>query len=359
LKKAHYTEPDQEIEEESKSVRTSFWNFLTFIFVIAGVTLAGVFLHVYNDPYSDINPFPPPTQISIVNIPTLTASPQALPVLWTATPVSETVSATIEVPTQTDDSEIPSTPEPAFAPIIIDNSQADNSSRKVLILPTITTGSKAILPQVTATEAYQPEAREPASSIVITAPVGVFSNTWQKMQSIPSFSWRAPDILQEIKNYRVYFNSNMDGKPTAEVTKTNYSHPGVSSGEYFLRIEAVGSNGAVLETSQVFVFKYDNTPPTEPDGFGTLDPPTTVTPFFSWMPSSDAHSGMEGGLAGYAIYQGPIQKCGKPVAFTMVNQWTPVTPLVSGTTEYFCVKALDAVGNESKWVGPIPFLYYP
>lgn len=338
---------------------TSFWNFLTSIFVVAGIALAGVFLHVFNNPYSEFNPFPPPTPISTASIPTLTASPQALPEVWTATPGIKSASITDEVSTQTNDSENTPTVQPTITPIVIDNSQTENNSRKSLIPPTEIASTNEVTPQITETEGIQPEIQKADSPIVITAPVGVFTNIWQKMQSIPSFSWRVPETLPEIMKYRVYFSSQMNGKPTAEVTKTHYSHPAIPSGEYFLRVEAVGSNGAVLETSDIFVFKYDNTPPTDPAGFGTLDPPTTVNPFFTWMPSSDAHSGMESGLAGYAIYQGPTEKCGKPVAFTTVNQWTPVTPLVSGTTEFFCVKALDAVGNESKWIGPVPFLYYP
>jgi len=194
---------------------------------------------------------------------------------------------------------------------------------------------------------------------VITAPVGVFNNIWQKLQSIPSFSWKATDSLPDVANYKVYFNTHPDGKPAAVITKTHYSHPAVPSGEYFFRVEAIGNNGVVLDSSPPFVFRYDDSPPTDPAGFATTDAGTTLKPYFTWTQSSDGHSGMDGGLAGYAIYQGIEKKCGKPVAFTSVPNWTPITPLVSGITEYFCIKALDAVGNESKWVGPISFTYNP
>ena len=72
---------------------------------------------------------------------------------------------------------------------------------------------------------------------------------------------------------------------------------------------------------------------------------------------TDAHSGMIGGLAGYSIYQDTIKKCGKPVAFTTATNWTPVTPVTKGATMYFCVRAMDAIGNISDWVGPVAYTY--
>jgi hypothetical protein len=340
-------------------VKTSFWNFLAFIFAMAGVFLAGLFLYVFNNPHSSINPYPPPTPIPTAAIPTLTASPQALPELWTATPEIESVTETEKFPATPVDREETPVFQLTITPVIINNSQTENSIDKSTALQTEATNSKEPPALPAETGDQQPGSQKTAGSIVITAPVGVFNNTWQKLQSIPSFSWKVPDIFLDIKNYRVYFNTHPDGKPAAVITKTNYFHPAVPSGEYFLRIEAIGNNGEVLDSSQLFVFRYDDTPPTEPAGFGTTDPGTTIAPYFTWTPSRDDHSGMDEGLAGYAIYQGPIQKCGKPVAFTTVSHWTPVTPLISGTTEYFCVKALDAIGNESIWAGPVSFTYTP
>jgi len=336
-------------------LNTSFWNFLTFTFCIAGVLLAGLFYHVFNNPYSNINPYPPPTPISTALFPTLTASPQALPDLWTSTP--EIGSPEVdENPLATTDSQETPTAQPSKTPVIISTEQSGDSTAKAAVLPTAVPDANK---QPAAPVVNQPESQESAGSIVLTAPVGVFNNTWQNLQSIPSFSWKVPNIFLDIKNSRVYFSTHLDGNPAATITKSHYSHPAVPSGEYYMRVEAAGTNGAVIDSSPLFVFRYDDTPPTEPVGFGTTDPGTTVTPYFTWMPSIDSHSGMEGGMAGYAIYQGPVSKCGKPVAFTSVPNWTPVTPLVGGVTEYFCVKALDAIGNESNWTGPVSFNYTP
>jgi hypothetical protein len=330
-------------------VRSSFWNLLTFLFTIAGFLVAGVFLHIFNDPYSGFNPFPPPTPITTVFYPTLTASPQPLPDVWTKTPEVE------PSPQKETTREI----QPSITPVIILNTPTAETARKSIAPPTDAPKSNATPSQNSTPLNGEANNPEPAGSIIITAPVGVFNNTWQKLQSIPAFSWKVQNPLLDIKYYRVYFDNRMDSKPAAIVTKTYYTRPAVPSGEYYFRIEAVGIDEKVLDTSEVFVFKYDDTPPTNPDGFGTNDPSTTVAPYFTWLTSTDGNSGMEGGIAGYSIYQGSLAKCGKPVAFTTVPHWNPVTPLAKGTTEYFCVKAMDAVGNESKWIGPVPFTYSP
>jgi hypothetical protein len=337
-------------------VKTSFWNFLTFILSMAGVLMAGLFFYIFNNPFSRLNPYPPPTLVSTAAIPTLTASPQSLPNLWTGTPEPELVPASADLAASSPETVETIEIEATITPVILMTTETQTNEAKSAPLPTEFSDTKEVPAQALAP---QEEITENPSEIKISAPVGVFSNTWQKLQAIPSFSWKVPDIFMDIKNYKVYFSSRMDEKPVAITTIPHYSHPAVKSGEYFLRVDAIGNNGQVLETSPYFVFRYDDTPPTEPAGFGTSDPPNTITPYFTWQPSRDEHSGMSGGLSGYAIYQGISEKCGKPVAFTSVAYWNPVNPLVGGTPEYFCIKALDAVGNESNWVGPIAFTFTP
>lgn len=298
-----------------------------------------IFIAIYTDPHTILNPFPPPTPISAMKGPSLIASPQPLPEIWTSTPEQEMLEATEQVKEVTTSS----------TPVIIITNNPEDGVNKEWVFPQTEGDALAVGGFLDDIDLG------PGGGIIVTAPVGVFTSTWQKMQSIPSFSWKEPDSFLPIKNYRVYFGTKPDGQAFAKSLKTHYSHPAIPSGEYYFRVEGLDSYGEVLDTSRIFVFRYDDTPPTEPTGFGTANQGDAAAPYFAWSPSSDAHSGMIGGLSGYAIYQGPAPVCGKPVAFTSVAHWTPVTPLISGATEYFCVKAYDAVGNGSKWVGPIVY----
>jgi len=54
--------------------------------MLAGLALATIFINIFVNPYSFINPFPPPTPVATLKVPTLTPSPRSLPEVWTATP---------------------------------------------------------------------------------------------------------------------------------------------------------------------------------------------------------------------------------------------------------------------------------
>jgi len=343
------------VQEANVDLRSSFWNLLSFLVIVAGFIITGVFAYLFNNPYSVLNPFPPPTVVPLAMLPTLTSSPQALPDLWTETAEPPIVTETPIV----EETEIPqeeNTPAPGTGAFeIITPEPTLEESKSVPVQVELTPSLEA----AGGSEDIPPELQDPEGSIVVTAPVGVFTSKWQNMQSIPSFSWKEPEVFTKIDRYKVYFSTRPDGKPAAEINNTHYSRPAVPSGEYYFRVEAVNAAGEVLDSSKFFVFQYDNTPPLQPAGFGTADPSTTYAPYFTWVASPDAHSGMEGGLAGYAIYQGTSPKCGKAVAFTTVPNWTPVAPLEAGKTEYFCVKAMDKVGNESPWSNAVKFTYNP
>lgn len=312
--------------------------------------MASVFICIYNYPDSYINPFPPPTQAEVAIVPSLTPSTVALPEIWTREP---TIEETVPSPDQETGSEVitPTLRSVTSTPVLIvptksaeDEKNSQHSSIRI-ILPT--------------KDPLEPASNEDAEArfLTITAPIGVFHNAWQNVQSIPSFSWSTAKSIQKVDHFLLYFGTNQNGYLSTETDKLHYSRPAVSSGIYYFRVIAIARDGTTIGLPSTFLFKYDDTRPTDPTNFNTSSSPDTNLPFFTWSESSDAHSGMIGGLAGYSIYQGTVNKCGKPVAFTTVPRWSPVTPLSLGTTEYFCVRAMDAIGNESNWVGPVPFSY--
>ncbi|GAP21338.1 hypothetical protein LTAR_01549 [Leptolinea tardivitalis] len=328
-------------------MKPSLWDILSTILLAASLAMGVWFFRVFNDPYSSINPFPPPTQIERPFIPSITPSLITLPEVWTEVPeineketlstISEDEARAVEI-TNTPVLVVTEEPQQSATP---------SSKRKPsgILLPT--------------KNPFEPtdDPLDDNKILKITAPIGVFNNVWQNIQSIPSFSWSTTRSVQEIDHFLLYFGSKQNGKLATKTGKMNQMFKAVPSGIYYFRVLAVSQNGTMIGSPSSFLFKYDDTPPSKPTSFMTTSTGDTDYPYFTWGESKDAHSGMIGGMAGYAIYQGPTARCMKPVAITTANHWTPVAPIAAGATEYFCVRAMDAIGNESDWVGPVAYTY--
>ncbi len=334
-------------------MKVSFWDILSTILIAAGLVMASVFIILYKNPDSTINPFPPPTLAEVSLLPGMTATSVSLPEIWTPVPETEESAPPSDQENErwmkeTQTAAITNTPVlnvPTKSGKIYWKSPTPEQYAAGISLPT-----KNPLEPTGETDVEN-------QMLTITAPIGVFDNTWQNIQSIPSFSWSAKKTLQEIDHYLLYFGTKQNGRLAGETVKMHYSHPAVPSGIYYFRVIAIAEDGMVIGPVSNFLFKYDDTPPLDPENFDTANNGETELPYFTWTDSADAHSGLIGGLAGYSIYQGTYNKCGKAVAFTTVPHWSPVKPLTKGTTEYFCVQAMDAVGNKSEWVGPLAYTY--
>lgn len=340
-------------------VKISFWDVLSTIFLAAWLVMSAAFYVIYNDPTSLFNPFPPhtPMAVSATYLPEATSTQVVLPEIWTPLPGEEgdLVSSSDPDPDETANSQDAFTPGESATntPVVVltakpDASQAyQNAGQNSagLALPTRNPMAAASTQD------------DGGQVLTVTAPVGVFDNTWQNIQAIPAFSWGTALSVQEIDHYQLYFGTKQNGKLTIQTTKTSYHWKAVKSGIYYLRLVAVAPNGRIIGKPAAFLYKYDNTPPTQPEGFVAASESDTDHPFFEWAPSTDAHSGMTGGYAGYSIYQGLEKKCGKAVAFTSDTHWSPVIPVEKGTSQYFCIRAYDAVGNFSNWVGPLTYTY--
>jgi hypothetical protein len=66
--------------------KLSFWDLLTVLTLIATLVLAIVMLSIFSNPDSDMNPFPKPTTVPTIFIPSPTATLISLPPTWTPTP---------------------------------------------------------------------------------------------------------------------------------------------------------------------------------------------------------------------------------------------------------------------------------
>jgi hypothetical protein len=66
-------------------MKDSIWNILTIVTLLGCVVLGVVFLNIYNNPTSSLNPFQSPATPNFVQIPSSTTTLRSLPPVWTAT----------------------------------------------------------------------------------------------------------------------------------------------------------------------------------------------------------------------------------------------------------------------------------
>ncbi len=73
----------------------SIWNILTVFLLLAGFALFTVYMAIFFDPSSSLNPFPPPALPTALVLPSATMTPRVLPPTWTPTPVGGIAAAEI------------------------------------------------------------------------------------------------------------------------------------------------------------------------------------------------------------------------------------------------------------------------
>ena len=70
-------------------MKTSLWDLLSIVALLGIVILVIIFMTIFTDPYSAVNPFPPPTQPAALatptNPPTITPTQFVFPATWTQT----------------------------------------------------------------------------------------------------------------------------------------------------------------------------------------------------------------------------------------------------------------------------------
>ena len=248
-------------------MKHSIWDILSTIFTAAGLVMASAFLIIYNDPSSGLNPFPPPTKAATVHVPTLTPSFIALPAVWT--PLPETPIADV-----------------GSGPLV------ESSNTPVVVItpkPEVTKGTaypgqKSAAGILSTRNPLEPtgENDDIQQPLTITAPIGVFHNVWQNIQALPSFSWTTSLSTQEVDHFLLFYGKKQNGRMTVKVTNMHYTHMVEPSGIYYLKVVAIAKDGTMIGAPSVFIFKYDNTPPTKPTNFTTTSNSDTDIPYFTW-----------------------------------------------------------------------------
>ena len=93
-------------EEDEPQVQSDpgamVWNILAIVLLVGALCLGGIFLMIFINPYSGLNPFPPPTMPVLVPTATPTPTMRALlPPTWTPTPTSPPTETPTPEPTYT------------------------------------------------------------------------------------------------------------------------------------------------------------------------------------------------------------------------------------------------------------------
>ncbi|MGD0320646.1 MAG: fibronectin type III domain-containing protein [Acidimicrobiales bacterium] len=191
---------------------------------------------------------------------------------------------------------------------------------------------------------------EPSTSITVPdAPTGLGATAGNTTAAL---SWSAPSSNggSAVTGYNVYEGTSPGaeaGTPVnaSLITGTTYTVTGLTNGTtYYFTVEAVNPAGSSASSNEASATPA--TVPGAPTGLGAIRGNTTVA--LSWKaPSSNGGSA----ITGYNVYEGTRSghESTTPVNGSTLITGTSytVTGLTNGTTYYFTVKAVNAVGSSA------------
>ncbi len=89
-------------QQSTRSGSGVLWNLLTILVLVSAVCLLSLFIMIFVNPQSGLNPFPPPTVPAMLVLPTSTSTTlNELPPTWTPTVTGEPTSTSTPRPTST------------------------------------------------------------------------------------------------------------------------------------------------------------------------------------------------------------------------------------------------------------------
>lgn len=207
---------------------------------------------------------------------------------------------------------------------------------------------------------YYSDAAAPSNPSVLSAydanslGVGITSNNWYNF-SAPYFDWDDAEAIggasdtstgSGVAGYYIYFGSTADADPEEVGTYSTNSHYQASSlvsGQtYYLRLKSKDDANNVSETVwQPYIYKYDNTKPSNPSTL-TADPPgyTATNNFtFSWTGATDDDSN----VASYCYKTGEE---GFTEVCTTETSISGISAYRTGVNTFY-VRTIDNAGNYS------------
>ncbi|MBN1351712.1 VCBS repeat-containing protein [candidate division KSB1 bacterium] len=190
----------------------------------------------------------------------------------------------------------------------------------------------------------------PKNPTSCTETQGTTSNRWQNSHNSPEFEWEgASDVSSGIAGYLLFWGRNPKGESSTFIAQTRFKPDAVACGTYYLRIRTRDRAGNVaVNWSTVFIFKYDNIPPTGA---------TASTPAFSqgrtftvqWEHTA-ADSGGAGLTGHYDIYSKTDTSDWSAQRVDFYGDSLQLTGAMN-TRYYFEVAARDSAGNVEALTG--------
>jgi len=232
-------------------MKLSFWDILASMVMLGGLALATIFINIFINPYSFINPFPPPTPVASLQVPTMTPSQRSLPELWTATP--ETPGVPSVVSTQ--------------------YTQTVTVTGTRLVLPTKTpTRTRTVSPSPSRTitrtpnrtltsVAYKsPTQTTSASSDTTTPSIPGFPYCYDSSSdSTPTFTWSASsDSGTGVDHYDISWGLDSGGdNPTYTSDTNSWTAPTITvQGTYYIYVRAEDGAGNQSQWTEPNRFGY-------------------------------------------------------------------------------------------------------
>lgn len=356
-------------------IKNAFWNALSIIVFLAIIAVIAFFALIFINPYSALNPFPPPTLPASLNLPTFTPTFPQLPPTWTPGGPLEPIQGITLKPSST-----PLATEPGAVIIVNTNppirlptstftpTRSATATSAATRTPTNTPNlTDTALAQVVTNAALTAQARTQAAGATQTVNAmppnpgsavethGVSNDTWQTTVSDPAFTWTP---VSGASRYYVYWGTASTGTSASTVSSASFDPDAVTPGTYYLRLRTVFPWGTRPDWSTVFIFRFDNTSPsvpgsaTETHGASSASWQNTISdPAFTWPAASDTGSG----VARYDVYFGSNPNGEIVVATPSSAAYDPAA--LSSGTYYLRARAVDGVGNSSNWATLFEFRY--
>ena len=350
-------------------MKNSLWNVLSLLIFMSIIAVIAVFAIIFLNPYSQLNPFPPPTVPAALILPSITPTIPEFPVTWTpgaaqpiasgptlratSTPLAQSTGGNYIVLVSRAPHHIPSRTPTRTPTKLVETPNLTNTALAEFATDVRVTALARTATYQAGTGATQTVVALPSNPTSVVEIGGAHTNTWQSAISDPSFTWSG---VTGALGYYVYWGPDSNGTSSTLIGLPAFDPPAASIGTYYLRLRTVFPWMAYPDWTTVFIFNFDNSLPSLPAGGAEIHgipdgywQKTVPDPSFTWNASSDNGSG----VLGYDVYFGTNVNGSIPVASPSTPAYDP--PMLSTNTYYLRVRSVDRAGNKSDWASLFTF----
>jgi hypothetical protein len=379
-------------------MKISIWDILSILIVIIILILGILFIQIFSNPHSFLNPFPPGAGVSPIVLPSATPTLKQMPPTWT--PNAETQAALAYLATRYPYNT--GTPGPSPTGYVVPDTLTPTETATWTPTPTWTktyavsgpTSTKCVGCTATETELPPTSTPHPVGAKSATEKSGVKSNSWQKRINNPTFTWASD---KDLTIYWWYWGPDPDGTDESDGHSKAVHHdsslidftppPVTGCGAYYLRVKNRYTipNTKPLKYSDsewttIFIFKYDNDPPVPP-AYANIGIKGAIrgiqnisgNPNFNWagvngfldgvpmplIPAGDYvwqdvnSDGDEevmqcSGMKGYYVYWGPDPNGVSTSTWKTSPAYNP-SSVKANSAYYLRVQSVDNMDNRSSW----------